>query len=101
MSEKIKWKWINTGTIQYTFLFNDQREEFVALLNSLVDENEQLRQQNDLMSDFRGFITEDIQKMKEENELLKEKLTDILELTEQTGMISLRKEQIRQIIQGD
>ena len=48
MSEK-QWKWVDKDTIQspegewYTFLFDDQREEFVDLLNELFDENERLK----------------------------------------------------------
>ena len=68
------------------------------IMNKMSEENEQLRKENDLKSDFRNFITEDVQKIKKENKLLKEKLEDIYELTEQNGMIHLRKEQIRQII---
>lgn len=52
-------------------------EETVKLLNGLYEENEQL---------------------KKENKKLKEKLDDILELTELTGMIHLRKAEIKSII---
>ena len=37
-------------------------------------------------------------KLQEENKLLKEKLNEILELTELTGMIHLRKAEIKSII---
>lgn len=91
----------------------------VDLMNELNDENEQLKRINkgqeleivrlhklaDAMSGalrelgvYDVYDKQQIENRKKENKLLKEKLNDILELTEQTGMIHLRKAEIKNII---
>ena len=67
------------------------------------DENEQLKQFQNLADDYNipfNKLYETFETCLEENEQLKEKLKDILELTEKTGMTHLRKAEIKSII-GD
>lgn len=86
-------KWLNT-----------QHE----LLNALHNENEQLKSIKKF-ADRNGICIfnideafrrcwQDNAKLVKENEELKEKLNEILELTEMTGMIHLRKAEIKSII---
>ena len=65
----------------------DLLEQQAIIIEDLEKENEQLKKEKE---NLIKIVTR-----------LKEKLKDILELTEQTGMIHLRKEQIRQIIRSD
>ena len=51
---------------------DDVLNELATKCSKLEKENEQLKQENNLKGDFRGFITKDIQKTKEENEQLKQ-----------------------------
>ena len=62
-------------------------EEIIQIMNNL---NEKARERSKALS-----------KLQKENNLLKEKLNEILELTELTGMIHLRKAEIKSIINGD
>ncbi len=61
MSEKIKWKWVDKQTLQspygewYTFIFEEERERLVALLNQLSEENEQLQKEK---MEANAFIVE-------------------------------------------
>ena len=59
-------------------------EEIIQIMNNL---NEKARERSKALS-----------KLQKENNLLKEKLNEILELTELTGMIHLRKAEIKSII---
>ena len=71
----------------------DNLEEICNELNRLVDENEQLKQENEWLKSIH-FVNDVLK----ENKLLKEKLNEILELIELTGMIHLRKAEIKSII---
>lgn len=62
-------------------------------VRELEKENEQLKQENEWLKSIH--FANDVLK---ENKLLKEKLNEILELTELTGMIHLRKAEIKSII---
>ena len=59
-------------------------EEIIQIMNNL---NEKARERSKALS-----------KLQKENNLLKEKLNEILKLTEMTGMIHLRKAEIKNII---
>ena len=78
------------------------------LLNKLTEENEELNSIKKF-ADRNGICIfnideafrrcwQDNAKLVKENKLLKEKLNEILELTELTGMIHLRKAEIKSII---
>lgn len=104
---------------KYTLCNKDGFQDLCVMLNELNDENERLKRINkgqeleivrlhklaDAMSGalrelgvYDVYDKQQIENRKKENKLLKEKLNDILELTEQTGMIHLRKAEIKNII---
>ncbi len=68
--------------------------KIIDLLNELDEENIELHIQNDFLKDENQHMRD----LVNENKLLKEKLNEILELTEMTGMIHLRKAEIKSII---
>lgn len=88
--------------ITYTIeLYSDGTYSFNKSSKPLLN-RQQLEEQNEelilTIEDYAKIIME----LKEENKQLKDKLDEILELTEEpTGMIHLRKAQIRSIIKGD
>lgn len=85
---------ISNGECEF-WLWHDKEEtqKVCDKLNSILDENEQLKKENKWLKSIH--FTNDVLK---ENKLLKEKLNEILELTELTGMIHLRKAEIKSII---
>ena len=69
-------------------------KQIVNKLNELHEEKIELHIQNDFLKDENQHMRD----LVNENKLLKEKLNEILELTEMTGMIHLRKAEIKSII---
>ena len=75
------------------YVDKNELDKFVESYHKLEKENERLKQENEWLKSIH--FANDVLK---ENKLLKEKLNEILELTEMTGMIQLRKAEIKSII---
>ena len=65
-------------------------------IGEVLDELNKLNDENEELCNFNLHTIN--QELQEENKLLKEKLNEILELTGLTGMIHLRKAEIKSII---
>ena len=75
------------GNLDGLNYYQEQNGHLSSKISDLECENEQLKYHLEIANDAL-----------KENKLLKEKLNEILELTEMTGMIHLRKAEIKSII---